>query len=485
MKPIRRLSVVHFAAAALSLAMALPAGATTFVKDVMVSGGETCLAAPTTWEYLQDALDAGGDVTLLNDIAAEDGDESLVVTNSVTLDLNGCSITGNGEDSVFVIREGGDLTLTNSMEGAGAITGGGYSGVEVEYGEFTMNGGAISGNSSYDIGGGVYVGWDGAFTMNGGAISGNGANDCGGGVFVDGTFTMNGGTISDNSADIGGGVFAEYGAFTMNGGIISDNSANGGGVCMCEDCTFTISGNPVVSGNTNFLGEASNVYLPDGEIIDVDGLSAGASIGVTTEIEPEEGYPVAIAADAAAGDAARFFSDDPGCHVEMVNGELCLVVGVGLPAYLDGAHELVIANYAAWAAKYGPDVNSAYETAFLLDIDPATPIPAGAALLKIVDFRVTAAGMHIEVASDVTEFVEKETEIPMLGNGFLTLSSALSLSSDSDWSPPFPEPFVIRGGRAVIDLENDPESGPMPPALFFKASITSFLDTMIVIGIEE
>ena len=39
MKPIRRLSVVHFAAAALSLAMALPAGATTFVKDLMVIGG--------------------------------------------------------------------------------------------------------------------------------------------------------------------------------------------------------------------------------------------------------------------------------------------------------------------------------------------------------------------------------------------------------------------------------------------------------------
>ncbi len=46
-------------------------------------------------------------------------------------------------------------------------------------------------------------------------------------------------------------------------------------------------------------------------------------------------------------------------------------------------------------------------------------------------------------------------------------------------------PFEIRNGRAVIDMEGDPESGPMPPALFFKASITPFLDTVIVIGIEE
>ena len=39
MNPIRKLSVVHFAAAALSLALALPAGATIFVKDVMLIGG--------------------------------------------------------------------------------------------------------------------------------------------------------------------------------------------------------------------------------------------------------------------------------------------------------------------------------------------------------------------------------------------------------------------------------------------------------------
>ena len=41
MNPIRKLSVVHFAAAALSLAMALPAGAATFVKDVMLIGGSS------------------------------------------------------------------------------------------------------------------------------------------------------------------------------------------------------------------------------------------------------------------------------------------------------------------------------------------------------------------------------------------------------------------------------------------------------------
>jgi hypothetical protein len=261
-------------------------------------------------------------------------------------------------------------------------------------------------------------------------------------------------------------------------------------VFVRKDGAFAVSGNPVVSGNTNAVGEADNVYLPDGATIAVGGLSAGASIGVTTEIEPEEGHPVVLTDGAAAGDAARFFSDDSGCHVAMEGGELYLVVGVGLPAYLDGANERVIASYAAWAAKYGPDVNSAHETAFLLDIDPATPIPAGAALLKIVAFRITPTSMYFEVASDVTTFVEKENG--MLGNGFLALSLTPSLSSDSGWSSPVTVPFEIRNGRAVIDMQDDSEDGeqgepesPMPPALFFKASITPFLDTVIVIGIEE
>ncbi len=122
--------------------------------------------------------------------------------------------------------------------------------------------------------------------------------------------------------------------------------------------------------------------------------------------------------------------------MELDEGALYLVVGVKLPTYLVGANEQVIANYAAWAAQYGPDVNSAHEAAFLLDIDPATPIPAGAALLKIVNFRVTPTSMYFEVASDVTEFEEKETRYPMLGNGFLALSLAPSLSSNSNWSSP-------------------------------------------------
>ena len=474
-------------------------------------GGELCLkrVREDAWTLLQAQLDAGGTVTLADTVSAPTLDTpSLVVTNAVTLDLAGHTISGSFHDSIFRIGAGGVLTITNSVVGAGAVTGG-YNryggGVYVgSNGVFRLQGGAISGNRAYS-GGGVCVDEFGVFTMTGGAISGNQAEG-GGGVSVygdsddcpcPGVFTMSGGTISGNVAydGFGGGMYMEGDAVvTLTGGEISGNAAVSwgeyGGVAVFSSA-FTVAGNPVVFGNTNDVGEASNVYLPDGTTIFVDGLSAGASIGVTTETVPEDGHPVAIAADATSGDAAHFFSDDSGCHVEMVEGALCLVVGVGLPAYLDGANELVIANYRAWAAKYGPDVTGAHEAAFLLDIDPATPIPAGAALLKIVDFSITPTRRRIEIASDVTTFEEKETEFPMLGNGFLELLATTSLSSDSDWTSSGPVPFEIRNGRAVIDQQGDPGNGQrgepkidkMPPALFFKAAITPFAD--FVIGIEE
>ena len=394
--------------------------------------GEVCFTASRTpWLALQAQLDQGGAVTLTNNVSAQSYDSGLVVTNAVVLDLAGHTLTGNRYMCVINVDEGGALTLTNSVEGAGAITGG-FAGVAMgNGGVVTMNGGAISGNLSE---GGVFVFDGGAFIMNGGEISGNTA-DCGGGVYVrEGTFTMTGGAISGNQAEEwGGGVYVESGG------------------------AFTVSGSPVVSGNTNSVGEANNVYLPDGNVIAVDGLSAGASIGVTTEIEPEEGYPVAFATNAVSSDVAYFFSDDLGCHVELENDELCLAVGMEIPAYLSGADSLVVANYAAWMAKYGPDVTGTHRDAFLLDIDPATPIPAGAALLKIVDFRFTATSMYIEVASDVTEFKEKGTEYPMLGNGYLMFRFAESLSSDpDDWHTVGPVPVVFRNGHAIFSYdEND------------------------------
>jgi hypothetical protein len=173
------------------------------------------------------------------------------------------SITINGDDtertvnlssngSLFAVGRGVTLTLGENLTLQGR-TSNNASLVRVNSGgTLVMESGAkITGNfapgtttDSYS-GGGVNVA-GGTFTMNGGAISGN-STDGGGGVSVDGgIFTMSGGEISGNTASSGGGVQVNGGTFTMSGGEISDNTTGGyggigGGVDMWSG-TFTMCG---------------------------------------------------------------------------------------------------------------------------------------------------------------------------------------------------------------------------------------------------
>jgi len=152
--------------------------------------------------------------------------------------MNGGTISGGTSYGVNV--SGVDIKGTFIMSG-GTISGNQGGGVNVNGGIFIMSGGTISGNSR----GGVYMTENagsrgGTFTMSGGTISGNTAQSSGGGVYmVGGIFDMNGGIISGNTAGNGdgGGVFVSrggvnHGIFTMRNGTISGNTAsrNGGGV---------------------------------------------------------------------------------------------------------------------------------------------------------------------------------------------------------------------------------------------------------------
>ena len=88
-----------------------------------------------------------------------------------------------------------------------------------------LNGYVIEGD-----GGGVYVAENATFTMNGGMI-----RECvsrgwdGGGVVNKGRFIMNGGAIQSCAAvTTGGAIYSSSGApLSLNGAITSDNSSNG------------------------------------------------------------------------------------------------------------------------------------------------------------------------------------------------------------------------------------------------------------------
>ena len=308
---------------------------------------------------------------------------------SVTLDLNGQTITANFSGSAIQIANGASLTLNDgAADGGGTIThanGKTGRGVYVKgagsnntsAAAFTMNGGTISGNTASQTGneegGGVYVEGGlrtgmsgGTFTMNGGTITDNTAAS-GGGVHLSDycTFTMTGGEITNNTASHsvvgnGGGVYVFRSNFTMTGGTISGNHANvlGGGISVStlESYKFTMTGGEI-SGNSasdngggvfggspmtlsgsakiinNKKGEAANnVCLANGYgriAIGEEGLTAGASIGVTSRDELGTGESTAIVSSGATGDSMQYFTSDEsynlrrqGEKIMLVNGEL-------------------------------------------------------------------------------------------------------------------------------------------------------------------
>ena len=213
---------------------------------------------------LKRAINEGYSVRLTADI---DITETLVVTKSLTLDLNGFMLWLKSQNygSVFQVNAGATLTLTDSGDGSRIYTFGkdndGYWKYNVN-GNTRFAGGLIAGGSAYlpdgDVnGGGVYVADGGTFIMEKGKIIGCRARNNGGGVYVadGGKFIMNGGEINGcvtYSGGQGGNVYVGAGAaFQMSGSArITECSAswgsNGGGVYVAENGTFTMSGSSTI-----------------------------------------------------------------------------------------------------------------------------------------------------------------------------------------------------------------------------------------------
>ena len=361
-------------------------------RNLTMPASNVCVTArwaTIEWGGLQAMIDAanGATIVLDRDYAASCYDATLTVTNAVTLDLAGHSITAIGNGQVFRISESGNLTLTNSVPASGAIVGG-----------------------RGDKGGGVFV-YRGTFTMAGGTISGNTATvsktECGGGgvfVLAGGTFTMTGGTISGNtSGEKGGGVYmGSNSAFAMSGGTVTGNASGlGGGVYVDYYDTFAVSGCPVVSGNTNSVGEASNVYLTlsagDTAKISVTNLSRDASVGVTPSFWPTLDRPRTIAVGAMEGDEACFFCDDSDYMVKLNGDDNTLQLVYIAPEVFRNPQGVEIGNYAVveWLTDNGfsqADIDA-------LGDDAAATARLYDCYLANCDFRDKAAGARLSLSA--------------------------------------------------------------------------------------
>lgn len=242
--------------------------------------------------------------------------------NSLTIDLNGHTLTAPENSKAFWIRNGA-LTIEDSI-GTGVIQGSGtvngYGGaIWMSSGDsnnaLTLTGGTIRGfNAGY--GAGVSMG-NGTFRMTGGAIrncSATGGKADGGGVYVSGgSFEMSDGTISAcNAANAGGGVYVISGSFEMSGGSIEDCTAyEGAGVKVYpssgKTASFSMTGGEIQNCNTNgvsiyAIGGTSEFSMSGGTIEDNGGdgvrVDAGSAVMSGGSVKDSELYDIRIGSSA-------------------------------------------------------------------------------------------------------------------------------------------------------------------------------------------
>ena len=242
--------------------------------------------------------------------------------NSLTIDLNGHTLTTAENSRAFFIQNGA-LTIEDSIGGGviqGSGTVNGYGGAILMNGSdsnnaLTLAGGTIRGFTA-KYGAGVSMG-NGTFRMTGGAIrncSATGGKADGGGVYVSGgSFEMSDGTISAcNAANAGGGVYVLSGSFEMSGGSIEDCTAyEGAGVKVYpssgKTASFSMTGGEIKNCNTNgvsiyAIGGTSEFSMSGGTIEDNGGdgvrVDAGSAVMSGGSVTRSELYDIRIGSSA-------------------------------------------------------------------------------------------------------------------------------------------------------------------------------------------
>ena len=199
--------------------------------------------------------------------------------NSLTIDLNGHTLTAAENSRAFFIQNGA-LTIEDSIGGGviqGSGTVNGYGGAILMNGSdsnnaLTLAGGTIRGFTA-KYGAGVSMG-NGTFRMTGGAIrncSATGGKADGGGVYV------SGGSIEDCTAYEGAGVkvypsSGKTASFSMTGGEIKNCNTNGVSIYA-------------IGGTSEFSMSGGTIEDNGGDGVRVDAGSAVMSGGSVTRSE--------------------------------------------------------------------------------------------------------------------------------------------------------------------------------------------------------
>lgn len=242
----------------------------------------------TKYETLEDAVAAGGEITLLSDVNI---DTTIHVTNTVVLDLNGKTITGTpaAEKAYSVISNTGKLTINNSV-GNGKILcdhtlpGSTSYAVNtiVNSGTLIINGGTIENKStaSNQIGYAIdnnSTSYNTALVINGGTITASGSN------YYDGIRQFCNNTNVENSVTVTGGSVSSIWLQNPSDGETNKNTKEVKGA-------VTITGGTVnalyLEPSTGFQASVTGghvgmiSYFQTAEGRDLTGFITGGTFGV-------------------------------------------------------------------------------------------------------------------------------------------------------------------------------------------------------------
>jgi len=139
---------------------------------------------------------------------------------------------------------------------------------------------------------------------------------------------------------------------------------------------------------------------------------------------------------------------------------------VSYPTYIDTTDATIKGKYDTWKATYQADTQSAWETAFLLNMDPTESVAAGTALLKIASITEVSGGWELEIVSDATTLTAETNNDGLVGNGYLAITYAADLATLTSGGTTVNLPVTVTDGKIKVTVS-------APGAKFMKATLTS------------
>ena len=262
----------------------------------------------TYYASLNDAINAGGEVTLLTDLAV---DTQTIVDKEVMLDLAGHTLTSNSQPWV---KDNGVLTITDSRDNGEIVLS--SAGIMLNEGKLVLNKGKIHALTNSDV---VFIMGTGSFTMHGGMLLADA------GACIDASYGS-----GESKIDITGGTVTTNDKGT-NAIYIASRFGQGKVIASISGGTFTTGGQPAVcvDDQNSTLSITGGTFSSDPSAYVASGYGVKNENGVYTVTEPVAAinnikYATLAAAINAAksGETVKLLRDAIGSGISTPDGDM-------------------------------------------------------------------------------------------------------------------------------------------------------------------